>query len=164
MFDTCAQRFAYVPFGPGATFPGMDARAERAKCCHLIWMTHRGRSWFKIAAAARFCEHAVRHACTSLGWTLDLVAVLPDRVQILVVVPAREDRRTVSARLRKATTQLLADADVIPRGAAAPWAGDAWCAVLPNAVAQAAVRRVLHERQAQYDAPPGEAGTADPLS
>ena len=137
----------------------MHARAEGPKCCHLIWMTHHGRSWFKIAAAARFCEHAVRHACTSLGWQLDLVAVLPDRVHLLVLVPPHEDRRRVSARLRDATTQLLADAAVVPKEAGTLWGDPEWCAVLPNAVARATVRRVLRERKAQYDAGRDDPGT-----
>jgi REP element-mobilizing transposase RayT len=135
----------------------MHARAEGAKCCHLIWMTHDGRSCFKIAAAARFCEHAVRHACTSLGWRLDLVAVLPDRVHLLVMVPAREDRRTVSTRLRQATTRLLADANLVPREAGTMWEHE-WCAVLPSAVAAVAVRRVLCERKGHYAA--GRDGSA----
>jgi REP element-mobilizing transposase RayT len=123
-------------------------------------MTHRGQAWFKIAAAARFCEHAVRHACNALGWMLEVVVVLPDRVQILLVAPAREDRRAISHRLREVTTRLLMDANVVPRGVEHVWDDDGWCAVLPSAVAHAAVRRVLRERKARYDPvraePPGD--------
>lgn len=119
---------------------------EGTKSCHLIWATRNRRSWFKIADAARFCERAVRHACTSLGWTPELVAVLPDRVHLLVSVPETADRRTISPRLQLATTRLLQDAGMLPRQAAPLWDGEGWCIVLTNAVAAAAVRRVLGQK------------------
>jgi REP element-mobilizing transposase RayT len=123
---------------------------EGTKQCHLIWMTRDGRSWFKIVAAARFCERAVHHACATLGWKPEMIAVLPDRVHILVAVPATEDRRTVSPRLQEATTRLLADGRILPEPAGPVWAGDGWCAVLSNAVAASAVRRVMREKVAVY--------------
>jgi REP element-mobilizing transposase RayT len=126
---------------------------EGTKSCHLVWVTRNGRSCFKIAEAARFCERAVHHACTALGWTPELVAVLPDRVHSLVTIPATEDRRTVSVRLQKATTQLLRDGNFLPDGEDRVWAGEGWCAVLPNAVAAAAVRRVLARRLTETSTP-----------
>jgi REP element-mobilizing transposase RayT len=125
----------------------MDARAEGAKCCHLIWMTDRGRSWFKIAAAARFCEHAVRHACISRGWTPELVAVFPDRVHLLVRLPARTEARAASRGLQGNVTRLLTtDAQVIPSRGGPLWAGDGWCAVLPSGASVKTVREMLRRR------------------
>ncbi len=122
--------------------------SEGTKPCHLIWMTRDGRSWFKIAAAARFCERAVHHACATLGWKPEVIAVLPDRVHVLVSVPLAEDRRMVSPRLQQAATGLLADGRVLPQDAGQVWAGDGWCAVLPSAVSAAAVRRLLRQKLA----------------
>jgi REP element-mobilizing transposase RayT len=125
-------------------------RVEGTKQCHLIWMTRDGRSWLKIAEAARFCERAVHHACATLGWKPEIIAVLPDRVHILVTVPVTEDRWSVSPRLQQVTTHLLADGGVLSHQAGPAWAGDGWCAVLPSAVSAAAVRRVLREKVAAY--------------
>ena len=139
---------------------------EGTKQCHLIWMTRDGRSWFKIAAAARFCERAVHHACATLGWKPELIAVLPDRVHVLVSVPLTEDRWSVSRRLQRQTTNLLAEGQVLPAGAGSVWAGSGWCAVLSNAVSTAAVRRVLREKVTAHrvsdQALPGEAPTGAP--
>lgn len=122
----------------------MDTGAEGAKCCHLIWMTHRGRSWFKIAAAARFCEHAVRHACISRGWTPELVAVFPDRVHLLVHLPARMQARAASRGLQRVVTRLLTtDAQVIQPRTGPLWAGEGWCAVLPSGASVRVVREML---------------------
>ena len=129
----------------------MRSGSEGTKCCHLIWVTRNGRSWFKIAAAARFCERAVHHACATLGWKAELIAVLPDRLHVLLAVPAAEDRRTVSRRLQQTATRLLADAHVLPQQAQPLWAGDGWCAVLPNAVSATAVRRFLRQKVAATD-------------
>ncbi len=129
----------------------MPRGSEGTKCCHLIWVTRDGRSWFKIAAAARFCERALHHACTTLGWIPEVVAVFPERVHLLVRVPAAEDRRTISARLQGAATQLLADGNVLPDTAGPVWAGLGWCAVLPNAVGASTVRRLLREKLAASD-------------
>jgi hypothetical protein len=135
----------------------MDARAEGAKCCHLIWMTHRGRSWLKIAAAARFCEHAVRHACISRGWTPELVAVFPDRVHVLVHLPAHTEARTASRGLQRVVSRLLTtDAQVIPPRDGPLWAGDGWCAVLPSGTSVRAVRDMLR-RQLEVSTPATDA-------
>jgi REP element-mobilizing transposase RayT len=119
---------------------------EGAKCCHLIWMTRDGRSWFKIAAAARFCEHAVRHACTTLGWRLDVIAIFPDRIHLLVTGPQGPDRRTACRGLQHAVAHLLADTQLLPPTAEPLWAGNGWCAVLPTALSVAIVRRALVDR------------------
>lgn len=79
-----------------------------------------------------------------------MIAVLPDRVHVLVEVPPDADRRSVSAKLQDATTQLLADGHVVSEQAGSVWAGDGWCAVLPSAVAASTVRRVLREKVATY--------------
>jgi REP element-mobilizing transposase RayT len=137
----------------------MRSGVEDTKQCHLIWMTGNSPSWLKIAEAARFCERAVHHACAALGWKPEMIAVLADRVHVLVTVPLTEDRRSVSPRLQQATTRLLADGGVLPEHAGPAWAGDGWCAVLPSAVSAAAVRRVLRERVAVYRAGTEEAPT-----
>ncbi len=124
----------------------MRRGSEGTKCCHLIWATRDGRSWFKIAAAARFCERAVHHACTSLGWRPEVVAVFPDRVHLLVTVPAGEDRRTISSRLQQATTLLLEDAQFLPDLAGSLWTGQGWCAVLADPLSAATVRRLLSQK------------------
>jgi hypothetical protein len=109
-------------------------------------MTHRSRSWFKIAAAARFCEHAVRHACTTWGWTVEVIAVFPDRVHVLARAPNGRDPRPASRTLQRAVAHLLEDAHVIPPLAEAVWAGDGWCAVLPSAASVQAVREMLRRK------------------
>lgn len=129
----------------GCTLLGMQPGSER-KCCHVIWMTRGGRSWFKIAAAARFCEHAVRRASLALGWRAEVVAVLPDRVHVLVAVPPDQDRRTISRTLQRAATGILVEAEALPRLRSPIWEGDGWCAVLPTASSVATVRTTLRRR------------------
>lgn len=128
----------------------MQRGPEGTKYCHLIWATRNGRSWFKIAEAARFCERAVHHACATLGWKPELIVVLPDRVHILVAVPVAEDRGSVSPRLQKLVTHLLQDGRVLVGATEPVWASEGWCSVLPSGVSTAAVRRVLREKIANY--------------
>jgi len=158
VFQSCASFFAYAFLAAEAHSSPMRNGVEGTKLCHLIWTTRDGRSWFKIAAAARFCERAVHHACASLGWKPEVIAVLPDRVHVLVSVPPAVDRWTVSATLQEAATRLLADGGVLPEEPAPVWAGEGWCAVLPSAASAAAVRRVLRKRlsAAPADAPPDD--------
>lgn len=129
----------------------MQPGPEGTKYCHLIWATRNGRSSFKIAEAARFCERAVHHACATMGWKPELIAVLPDRVHILVAVPAAEDRGSVPRRLQELVTPLLQDGHILAPDDGAVWAGQGWCSVLSNAVSIAAVRRVLREKMASYE-------------
>ena len=129
----------------------MNRGPEGTKYCHLIWATRNGRSCFKIAATARFCERAVHHACATMRWKPELIVVLPDRVHILVAVPASEDRRSVSPRLQQAVTHLLQDGKVLADTAETVWAGHGWCSVLPSVVSAAAVRRVLREKLASHE-------------
>jgi REP element-mobilizing transposase RayT len=150
VFQSCASFFAYAFLAAEAHSFSMRSGEEGTKLCHLIWMTRDGRLWFKIAAAARFCERAVRHACTAQGWKPETIVVLPDRVHILVLVPLAEDRWSVSPRLQQATTHLLAESGVLAEGTGPVWTGDGWCSVLPSAVSAAAVRRVLREKVAAY--------------
>lgn len=91
-----------------------------------------------------------------------MIAVLPDRVHILVAVPLTEDRRSVSPRLQRAVTRLLDDGRVLPEAPRPVWAGVGWCSVLPSAVSAAAVRRVLREKVAAYDASDGTPGALNP--
>ncbi len=93
----------------------------------------------------------MHHACATLGWKPETIAVLPDRVHVLVAVPAEEDRGTVSPRLQQAVTRLLGDGRVLAQDGDKVWAGDGWCSVLSNAVSVAAVRRVLREKMASYE-------------
>jgi REP element-mobilizing transposase RayT len=136
----------------------MQRGTEGTKYCHLIWATRNGRSCFKIAEAARFCERAVHHACASMGWKADLIAVLPDRVHILVAVPGGEERASLSPRLQQVVTHLLQDGRVLDQDAGPVWASEGWCSVLSNAVSVSVVRRVLREKTASYGLSTPEAG------
>ncbi len=126
----------------------MRQGSEGSKCYHVIWATPAGHPWLKIAGAARFCEHAVHHACAQLGFVPDLVAVFPDRVHLMVTAAASVDRRAVNTQLREVVTRLLRDAHVLPVAPGSPWEGEGWCAALPNAISAAAVRRTLVARLA----------------
>jgi REP element-mobilizing transposase RayT len=139
----------------------MQRGLEGTKYCHLIWATRDGRSWFKIAEAARFCERAVNHACATLGWKPELIVVLPDRVHILVAVPAAEDRTSLSPRLQEMVTHLLQDGRVLVEATEPVWASEGWCSVLPSGVSAAAVRRILREKRVTYE-PSGPAGPSTP--
>jgi len=139
----------------------MQRGPEGTKYCHLIWATRNGRSWFKIAEAARFCERAVHHACATLGWKPEMIVVLPDRVHILVAVPVAEDRRSLSSRLQELVTHLLEDGHVLVGATEPVWASEGWCSVLPSGVSAAAVRRVLREKRAKYESS-GLAETSTP--
>jgi REP element-mobilizing transposase RayT len=129
----------------------MHRGPKGTKYCHLIWVTRNGRSCFKIAEAAQFCERAVHQACATLGWKPEVVAVLPDRVHILMPVPPAENRWRVSPRLQQAVTRLLRHGGRLPGAAGPVWASTGWCSVLPSAVSAAAVRRVLRERMATHN-------------
>ena len=139
----------------------MQRGPEGTKYCHLIWATRNGRSCFKIAEAARFCERAVHHACATLGWKPELIVVLPDRVHILVSLPVAEDRASISPRLQQLVTHLLQDGQVLAGATGPVWDGEGWCSVLPSGVSAAAVRRVLREKMARYESS-GPAGTSTP--
>jgi hypothetical protein len=143
----------------------MRQGSEGLKCYHVIWVTPAGHPWLKIAGAARFCEHAVHHACAQLGLGPELVAVFPDRVH-LIVTAAGLDRRAVNTQLREAVTRLLRDAHVLPAAGGPPWEGEGWCATLPNAISAAAVRRTLVGRLAggAYLASAGTGRAAEGLS
>lgn len=81
---------------------------------------------------------------------VDVVVVRPDRVQLLVRVPAGISRHTVARGLRSRLTWSLRAVGV------APWAGRIfaeryWSVVLTNAAAVAAVRHhVRKEREADH--------------
>ncbi len=77
-----------------------------------------------------------------------MIAVFPDRVHVLVRVPARGDPRAMSRELQRAVAHLLNDAQVIPRLNDPLWAADAWCAVLPSETSVRAVREMLRRRLA----------------
>lgn len=86
------------------------------------------------------------HECTRHGWAGE-VAVLPDRIHILVEVPVTAAREAVLARLRELATQVARRAGAGPR-VGHVWEGNGWCSVLTNAPAIDAVRRHIRDRAA----------------
>ncbi len=124
-----------MPFRPSAT-----------KWCHVTWSTARHRKCFNIAAHARFCEQTIEAECARHGWS-GVVALLPDRIHLLVEVPAGAARRAVVARLRAIATDVIRRAGVVP-AAGSLWEDGGWCSVLTNGPAIEAVRRQVRERAA----------------
>ena len=116
------------------------------KWCHVRWLTYRRREHFKIAATARFCERALQDACAGLGWSVDAIAVLPDGVQLLAIVPAALTREQILEQIRTAATRVAKRAGVGSTGPKQVWEDNWWCAVLTNAAAVAAVRRHIAAR------------------
>jgi hypothetical protein len=119
-----------------------------AKWCHVTWPTARHRKCFNIAVHAKFCEQALMRQCAREGWPAE-VAVMPNRVHILLAVPAVLPRHAVLSRL------LAIAGDVARRAGAAGQVreGRAWCAVLTNAAAVQAVRRHIRARAASLNTP-----------
>lgn len=120
----------------------MPERLTPPKSCHLVWMTPSGRRWFKIAGAAAFCERAVRAACAAAGCRADTVLVLPDRVHVVVRVPAAAPHRLLGTRLQRDVAAALIRARQVPSGTPV-WRAEGWCAALSSPAALAVVRRQL---------------------
>jgi REP element-mobilizing transposase RayT len=130
---------------------------ESPKYYHVVWVTPPDHAWLKIAAAARFCEQAVRQACARLGLGLVLAAVFPDRIHLLITAPADRDRQAVGDGLRQAVCELLREAGLAAAAGGSPWQGSGWCAPLSHAAAAAAVRRALERRLDRNRQAPAEA-------
>lgn len=75
------------------------------------------------------------------------MALLPDRIHVLVEVPAVAPRASVVARLRNLATQVVRQAGMASR-VGQVWEDGGWCSVLTSGPAIEAVRRHLRERAA----------------
>ena len=126
----------------------MQVPSAATKWCHVTWSTAQHRKSFNIAAQSRFCERALRDECTRHGWSAE-VALLADRIHILVEVPAVAPRDAVVSRLRDLATQVVRRAGAASK-VAQVWEGAGWCSVLTNAVAVGAVRK--HIRAVSHQA------------
>jgi REP element-mobilizing transposase RayT len=109
--------------------------------CHVTWSTAGHHKFLNIAALARFCERALSDECTRHGWRGE-AAVLPDRIHVLVEVPATVTREALIHIVRRAATSLVRET-----GAVAPaqrvWEENCWCSVVTNGTAVEAIRRRL---------------------
>lgn len=76
-----------------------------------------------------------------------MVALLPDRIHVLVEVPAAAPRASVVARLRDVATQVVRQAGMSSR-VGQVWEDGGWCSVLTSGTAVEAVRRHVRERAA----------------
>ncbi|MSR05620.1 MAG: hypothetical protein EXR93_00905 [Gemmatimonadetes bacterium] len=124
----------------------MQPRPAATKWCHVTWSTARHRKCFNIAAQARFCEQAIEDECARAGWA-GVVALLPDRVHVLVEVPTTLTRASVVRRLRDTATLVVRRAGLAP-GVGQVWEDGGWCSVLTSGLAVEAVRRHVRQRAA----------------
>src|SRR5439155_19980892 len=99
-----------------------------AKWCPFWWCTAGGRRFLTIAALARFCERSLCEALAEAGWRGE-AAVLPNRVQVLVRVPAAMERSAVIARVRTVATAVVRKAGATP-GTRRVWEEACWCSTL----------------------------------
>jgi len=76
-----------------------------------------------------------------------VVVALPDRVHILVHVPASVPRAAVTSRLQRHVADALSAANMVQPGVPV-WQQPGWCAVLASLAALVAVRRHLTRRVA----------------
>ncbi len=131
----------------------MPIHAPNTKWCHLTWATFRGRQRFKIAATAQFCERAIQDQCNRSGFDVDIVAVLPDRIHVLVQVPHFYRRDEILRRIKGAALRALRTHSVIRRWEIRIWEWGGWCAVLASSKAVWVVRKQLGIRsQLRYPA------------
>ena len=118
------------------------------KWCHVVWPTYHRRELFKIPATARFCERALYHRCQARGWIMDTVFLATDQVHILMRGPRELSREAVVRGLQDVTGATLRRAGLVPRWDRKLWDDWAWCRILTNGPAVAAVRRWLAGRRA----------------
>jgi REP element-mobilizing transposase RayT len=137
----------------------MPIHAPTTKWCHLTWGTFRGHRRFKIAATAQFCERAIRDQCIRSGYRVDAVAVLPDRVHILIKVPVVSRKKEVLRKVKTAAIAALRTHAVIHRWEIRIWQWGGWCAVLTSSKAVWVIRKHIGiKSQLRYP------GTIDPTS
>lgn len=123
------------------------------KWCHLTWATFRGRQLFKVAATAQFCERAILEQCVRSGYTVDIVAVLPDRVHVLVEVPVYSRRKIVLKGIKAAALSALRSYAVIRRWEMRIWQWGGWCAFLSSSQSVWVIRKHIGMRsQLRYPA------------
>jgi len=100
---------------------------------------------FKIPATSRFCERALRAACSVPEWHVAAVAVTATQVRLLVRVPASLRREAVIRIVQREAGGVMRRI-----ATAAPterfWGDRAWCFTLSNGVSVAAVRRHILDR------------------
>ena len=119
----------------------MRLPSPATKWCHITWSTAGRRKFLNIAALARFCERSLCEALAEAGWSGE-AAVLPNRVQVLVQVPAAMERSEVIARVRTVATAVVRKAGATP-GTRRVWEEACWCSTLSYGIAVEAVRRHL---------------------
>ena len=119
----------------------MPIHAPTTKWCHLTWATFRGRQLFKVAATARFCERAILEHCARSGYRVDIVAVLPDRIHVLVEVPVYFRKKVGLKDIKAAAIAALRSYAVIHRWEIRIWQWGGWCAVLSGSKAVWIIRK-----------------------
>ncbi len=77
--------------------------------------------------------------CRRLGWPGE-VALLPDRIHVLVEVPGHVSREELIRNLRRVSTEVVQGlaGNAMPRQV---WEDSCWCSVITNGPAVDAVRR-----------------------
>lgn len=123
-------------------------RGGALRWCHVVWPTFRRRELFKIPAAARFCERAVRDCCSRCGWTVDTIAITNCQIHLLMRAPAAVQRSEIIRVLQRQTATALRHRGLAPRWERRLWDEWAWCGVLSSATSVLAVRRWLVGRRA----------------
>jgi len=123
----------------------MRLKPAATKWCHVTWSTARHRKCFNIAAQARFCEQVIEQECARHGWNC-LAALQPNRIHMLVEVPAVAPRESVVSRLRDIVTYTTRGSGTATGGQV--WENGGWCSVLTSSAAVEAVRRHVRRQAA----------------
>ena len=109
---------------------------------HVVCTMYRSRAMLKIPATARCCERAIAEECSFPGWTVDIVAVSPTQMRILIRTTPRLTREAVIGAVKHAAAAAVRRSGAIPPGHPV-WGEKAWCFALRNDAAVATVRQHL---------------------
>ena len=109
---------------------------------HVVFTLHRSRALLKIPATARFCERAIAKACSFPEWTVDVVAVNPTQIRLLIHTISGLSRQSVIQAVRQASARVVRRSGAVPPRHRV-WGAGAWCFPLRNDAAVNALRKRL---------------------